>query len=1102
MMTSAKRIVFLLFLLAALAAVPAGAASAAPAPVWRLTAALQPTNLVAGEANDGSYPLYSFTVTNIGGAPGTFTLAATLPAGITPTALGANCSFAEPVLTCTGGAGSGQNRGFLIPVEAGAPLSEGSIAVTEATVSGSGAPEVGTSVTTQIASALPAFGFLGGANGLSAVLGGLDGSPATAAGSHPPQLTADLGFPSQRLGTAGEITGVGGGVRDLIGHGPAGLLGNPAATPVRCQEALLEARECPIASAVGIATVLTPATPGSPLPSESPLFNMVTPAGTPAELGFDAAGVGIFVHVKASVRTDGDYGVDLTTNDALSRSPNPVLGAQLQLWGDPSDPLHERVRGACNEEVGPELCPVAPQEAAFLTLPTSCSPGPLQIGASADDWVDPATVVSASAPITDPAGAPTSVDGCNALSFEPTLTAQPTTDLADSPSGLDVDLHQPQDQKLAHLSPAALKDAAVTLPEGMAANPSQADGLAACTPAQIGMATAVGEVPPHFDKQPNTCPDAAKLGTVEVTSPLLAEYKNEGTEARTDPVTGEPIPRPLEGSVYLAQQGKNPFGSLLAVYLAVEDPQSGTVAKLAGQVVPDPQTGQLTTVFTENPELPLEDVRLHLFGGARGALITPPTCGPHATTSDLVPWSAPEGQDAHPTDTFLTAAEPGGGACPASPGQMPNQPSFSAGTLSPQAGAYSPFVLKLSREDGSQRLAGFDTVLPPGLTGRLAGIPACSDAEIAKAESRSGLEEGALEQADPSCPASSQLGTVDVAAGAGPAPFHATGTAYLAGPYKGAPLSMAVITPAVAGPFDLGTVVVRAALHVEPETTQIHAVSDPFPQILHGIPLDLRSVAVSLGRPQFTLNPTSCEEMQITGSAVTAQGQAAPLQSRFQVGGCQALPFAPKLSLALKGKVSRTAHPRLLATLTARPGEANIARARVKLPKAAFLDQGHIKTICTRVQFAADACPPGSVYGKAEATTPLLGYPLSGPVYLRSSSHTLPDLVVKLKGPASQPIEIDLDGRTDSVKGALRNSFEAVPDQPVTRFHLELFGGKRGLIEMSSGFCSAPRAAVDLTGQNGKLHDTTPVVGGKCPKHKKKHRPHKRHAGHRHGSGR
>jgi hypothetical protein len=391
--------------------------------------------------------------------------------------------------------------------------------------------------------------------------------------------------------------------------------------------------------------------------------------------------------------------------------------------------------------------------------------------------------------------------------------------------------------------------------------------------------------------------------------------------------------------------------------------------------------------------------------------------------------------------------------------------------------------LKLARQDGTQQLTGLQATLPEGLLGKLAGIPYCSEAQIAQAQNRSQPNQGALEQQSPSCPAASELGTVSVGAGAGPTPFYASGHAYLAGPYKGAPLSMAIVTPAVAGPFDLGVVVVRAALNIDPVTTQIHAVSDPFPSILHGIPLDLRSVSLKLDRPQFTLNPTSCDPSQLSATLATLPGQSANLASPFQVGGCSSLKYKPSLTLRLKGGTKRADHPKLIATFRAKPGEANTAAAQVKLPPSAFLDQAHIRTVCTRVQFAANACPKGSIYGTATAKTPLLDQTLTGNVYLRSSNHKLPDLVAALKGPDSLPVSVELSGRTDSVKGALRNTFEAVPDVPVTSFRLELLGGRRGLIVNSRDICAHRyRATVKLDAQSGKTYDTSPLVRNDCGK--------------------
>jgi len=1080
---------------------PAAASASPTAPAWTLSAFPAPNNVAPGDKG-----VYVLLAINVGGADTTSDpthLQLTLPPAVVALGIasqdsdkrateGPACTVEPELLDCETTQPVGPGRRLEVRLSFEAPgASPGQALEAHGAVAGGGAPQAATSTATATVSAEPLpFGFT---LPLAAPAVGADGAPAALAGSHPYQQQVDFGFPVRSgphlvLDTAGHP-------REIRVELPRGQVFDPAATPLLCTEAqLLSEHECPQASQLGLIDFTTTVI-GSDVTFEQPLFNMVPPPGHAAELAFDAAATPTPVHILGGVRTEADFGLEAITPDVLSFANTTVFDIHTQLWGDPSGHEHDEVRGLCGAGFGTS-CPEEAGKTALLSAPGDCSGSPLGFEVAADTWEQPGVFHTSSYESADLEGNPVSISGCNGIEYEPTISSQPTTNLADSPSGLDFDLRQPQ--QAPHLEPlsgratAELRDARVTLPAGMVANPSQADGLEACTEEQIGYLSEKEGV--HFSKQPQSCPDAAKLGTLEVSSPLLAQYEGtaagEGTKLVKDPETGAPIPRPLQGSVYLAKPFENPFGSLLAIYLAVEDPTSGIVAKLAGRVEPDHNTGRLTAVFTENPELPLEDVALHLFGGARGSLITPLTCGTHTTASTLTPWSAPEGLDAHPTDSFQTSAEPGGGTCPQSDGAAANKPAFQAGTLAPQAGAYSPFVLKLSREDGSQRIAGIDTLLPPGLSGKLAGIAQCSDAQIAAAKAREKPNEGIFEKNNPSCPSSSEVGSVDVSAGAGPTPFHTQGHAYLSGPYKGAPLSLAVIVPAVAGPFDLGAVVSRVALYVNPDTAQIHAVSDPLPQILDGIPLDVRSIALTMGRPEFTLNPTSCDPMQVTGSATSALGQSAALSNPFQVGGCSSLPFKPKLSLKLKGGTKRTGHPKLIANLKAKAGEANVAQAQVKLPPSAFLDQAHIRTVCTRVQFAANACPQGSIYGTATAVTPLLSDPLSGNVYLRSSSHKLPDLVVALKGPASLPIEIDLDGKTDAVKGALRNTFEAVPDAPVSSFRLELFGGKKGLVVNSRNLCAHPyKAEVNLTGQNGKVFDTEPAVGTDCKgKGRKRHR--------------
>lgn len=641
--------------------------------------------------------------------------------------------------------------------------------------------------------------------------------------------------------------------------------------------------------------------------------------------------------------------------------------------------------------------------------------------------------------------------------FEPTLALSLDSTATDSPTGIGFLLDLSPESEAGAVE---LQRAALTLPRGLSLDPSALPSLASCSPAQAGLTSAVGVTPPAFDAAPAQCPTASEVGSVEIRSPLVAQ--------------------PLLGSVYLATQGANPFGSLLAVYVAAEEPLTGVRLEFAGKLVPDPQSGQLTILFEEIPRLPVQAVRLELAGGPRGVLTTPSICGSFPVEAELTPW---EGAETRLLTQLGIGEGAGGSACPGSEASEPNQPAFEAGTLDPAAGADSPFFLHLRREAGSQPLAGFDITLPPGLLGHLGGVAICGDSAIATAQARGGEGGGAVEEASPSCPAASQLGTISVASGSG-APVEVLGRIYLAGPYRGAPLSVVSITPAIVGPLDLGVVVDRVATYVNPTTAQIEPVTNTIPTIIHGITLDIRSIAAELDRPGFTLNPTHCGPLASTGTTTSVLDQSTPISSPFQASGCAALPFAPKLRLRLEGGTRRHRFPALDAILTAKPGEANSARASVLLPHSEFVEQGHVRTVCTRVQFAARECPPGSVYGHARVFTPLLDVPEEGPVYMRSSSHELPDLVVLLRGPASQPIEIELDARIDSVRGRNRSTFEVIPDAPITRFVLHLQGGRKGLLVNSTNLCTAPksdrRATVRLTGQNGKRYDTTPLVRNSC----------------------
>jgi hypothetical protein len=875
-------------------------------------------------------------------------------------------------------------------------------------------------------------------------LNGPDGSPLLQAGAHP-DLTTTIHF------TTSEDPEIhqpkpDADPKDIDVDLPPGVIGDPSATP-KCSQANVAAgpaANCDPNDQVGVATITTYFF--GPTPTEVPIYNLEPPLGVAGQFAFNIDRN--VVYINAGVTMAGEY--RLSADISNISQGLPLGDTSVTLWGNPPSPIHDAdraLRGGSLPPLDPETfepitVPSTAPERPLIDNPTACTGTPLRTDVSADSWQAPGALSFGSSD-HDPAGIPLVITGCDALEFEASMKVQPTTTEAESPTGLNVELTFPQNDWIDGLSTSHLRDADVVLPEGMAVDPSSAGGLGSCTPDQIKLGN---------DDQP-TCPASSKIGSVEVESPL--------------------VDHPLEGGVYLAQQGQNKFGSLLALYLVVDDPVSGVLLKIPGKIETDPTTGRLTARFDDDPQMPIEALQMKLFGGPRASLLTPPACGTYTTRGEFTPWSG--GAPVVRTDSFTISGGPEGQPCPS--GRF--DPSFQAGTATSAAGQYSPFEVRIARTDGSSRLSGVSVQLPKGLLAKLAGIPYCSDQALGSVPTGEGT--GAAQLASPSCPAASKVGTVAVAAGAGQSPFWAkTGSAYLAGPYKGAPLSLAVITPAVAGPFDLGNVVVRVALHVDPETAQVTADSDPLPTILSGIPLDLREVRVTLDRQDFTLNPTSCAQSAVSAVLTSTGGATASPSSRFAAAGCEGLGFAPKLALSLKGGTHRGAYPQLTAKLNAQPGQANLARVAVQLPRSEFLAQGHIGTVCTRVQFAANQCPERSIYGYAEATTPLLSEPLRGPVYLRSSSHKLPDLVAALRG----QIAIDLDGRIDSHNRGIRTTFETIPDAPISSFVLRMKGGKKSLLENSANICAKPgKAQVSMLGQNGAKHTTAPKLAAPCKKH-------------------
>jgi hypothetical protein len=915
-----------------------------------------------------------------------------------------------------------------------------------------------------------------GVNGFDVVFTNEDGTMTSQAGSHPDAATFDVGFNIKGVEPNEEAIPEG-WVRDFAIEQIPGLVADTTAYP-RCKSAdflniISGISACPLETQVGI-TSTSASFPGSW--GTSAVFNLNPPPGTLMRFGFTVGPARIVVDTVIS--PEPPY-LPVTATRNTPQLLN-LVASKTQIWGNPSDPAHDELRGLCGlwevnlpsdeidafqfESPNGTTCPVPPRPKPLLTLPTSCSE-PLRSGYEILSWEGDSE--NGGALTHDEDGNPQPLTGCGKLNFSPTFSARPTTTLAETGSGLDIGVEF-NDEGLTSVSGLAesqAEKAVLTLPEGMTINPSAAEGLGVCTPADLARESATSA-------PGDGCPNSSKLGTLSVRSPLVDQS--------------------VEGSLYLAQQddpataapgAENPFDSLIALYFVLQNKALGISVKLPVKIEPDPLTGRLRSILEDIPQLPFSSFKVHLREGQRAALITPPTCGAHEAVLELTPRSDP--QSPHPsTSSFQLEGGVGGGPCP--PGGVPPfEPGYEAGSLNNNAGSFSPFNERLTRRDGEQNMTRFSSVLPPGVLGKLAGVDKCPDAAIEATKAKTGREE----LASPSCPPNSLIGHTLAGAGVGGALTYVPGQLYLGGPYRGAPLSVVSVTPAVAGPFDAGTVVVREALSLNPNTAEVivdGANSDPIPHILKGIVLKVRDLQVYVDRPNFTLNPTSCEESSakatLFGSFLNVLSPLddvpVELATRYQAANCVNLGFKPSLKLNLRGGTKRGGHPSLKAVLRARPGDANIAASRVTLPRSAFLDQAHIRTICTRVQFAAENCPPGSIYGHAKAITPLLDEPLEGPVILRSSDNKLPDLVVALKG----LVDVNIASRIDSFKGGIRNTFDVVPDAPVSSFTLTLQGGKKGLVVNSRDLCAGrtSRVKARFSGQNGRVANLRPKLEPQC----------------------
>ncbi len=898
-----------------------------------------------------------------------------------------------------------------------------------------------------------------------------DGSPDVQAGSHPWEMTTSFNF-HETTNANGELV-PDGNVKDIQVELPAGLTGDPTSTPKCTSQQFhtpnphipFSGASCPESTQVGMAAITTlgASTPGFFLG----VYNLVPTPGVPAEFGFNV--VGVPVVLKPSVRTGGDYGLTVSsdnTNQGLN-----LFATTVTLWGVPADSSHDEFRGECLiSYTGESGCSHQSEVTSkpFLTLPTSCSGSPLTTSVDADSWQEPGAENPDGSPdLSDPLWKTASssfpaLAGCERLDFSPKVSIRPDTSAASSPSGLSAEVQLPQIDNPAGLAEAELKKAVVTLPVGMSVNPSAADGRAACTPAQIEINSA----------QKPSCPDASKVGSVQIETPLL--------EA------------PLTGSVYLAQPDNNPFGSLLALYVVAEG--VGVSIKLAGHVEANPLTGQLQTTFDNNPQQPFSNLQLTFFEGPRAALSTPAACGTYEAESSLTPWST--GLAVASESPFKFTSNCGGGF----------SPSFAAGTTNNQAGAFSPFSVTISRSDEDQTLGAVSVRTPPGLLGMLSKVSLCGEPQASLG----------------TCSSASQIGHVTTAAGVGPDPVSLPQAGkpqdpvFLTGPYKGAPFGLSVVVPAEAGPFDLGTVVVRAAVSVDPHTAQITIASDPLPTFLQGIPLDIRTVNVTVDREGFIFNPTNCEPLTVTGALASTQGASAGVSSRFQAANCASLAFKPKLTASTRAHTSRLDGASLTVNVSmpsASPAgpttgaagmlvggdEANIAKVELQLPKQLPSRLKTLQKACTAAQFESNpaGCPVASNIGYAKALTPVLSVPLTGPAYLVShGGAAFPDVEFVLQG---EGVTIDLDGKTQIKKGVTYSRFQTVPDAPVTSFEATLPQGEHAILgtdipASARGSLCKQKLAIPttITAQNGAVvKQSTKLAVTGCAKPKQVKHKHK-----------
>jgi hypothetical protein len=988
-------------------------------------------------------------------------------------------------------------------------------------ISGGGAPPAAAERSIRIGETPVPYGV----EGYEMVNEEVGGVPTTQAGKHPFQTTFTTVLNTSGVGPSktGQKLSVQmpAFTKDLLYKLPAGWVGNPQPFE-RCALAQFYIQQCPPKSIIGVTstTVYEPNLVGLG-DLVVPLYNLEPAPGEAARFGFFPLKTPVFL--DSSVRAGEDYGV--TTRVENITQVAALLASEVTVWGVPGESSHDeqrgtgcllQARGATLQQVlqfeeHPAPChPLEePQPPAFLSVPASCptnpatgAPEPMFSSLETDSWRQPGQFTATAGAEGLPA-----LDGCNRLPFKPSISASPDVDEGSKPTGLTVDVHVPQEESLnaGGLMEAEPRNITVTLPEGVAINPAGGDGLEACSEGLVGFKgagefkTDPGVSVPLFRSQlpgsfgdeeelepgSNFCTNASKIGTAEIDTPLLKH--------------------PVKGFVYLAAQEANPFGSLVAIYLVAEEPEAGVLVELAGEVelgngANGLAPGQIRTTFDNSPQAPFEDAVLHFFGGERAPLVTPSYCrennaaypGTYATTAAFLPWSS--AKPVTETSTFNIDSGPDGKPCPGQ--SLPFNPSLTAGTTNINAGGFSPLTMTMSREDGDQQLNAIELKTPPGLSGLLEGVELCPEPQASQG----------------ACGPGSLIGETTVSVGLGGDPFTVKGgKVYITGPYEGAPFGLSIVNPAKAGPFDLedtkarkpacDCLLVRAKIEVNPITAALTVTSntaaqgDSIPTMLEGIPLQIKHVNVTINRPGFTFNPTSCEKMEISGELSAAEGATQALSVPFQATNCAVLGFAPKFSASTSAHTSRADGASLSVKLTYPQApfgsQANIKQVKVELPKGLPSRLSTLQKACTAAQFHANpaGCPAASLIGHAKAITPLVPVPLEGPAYFVSNGgEAFPNLIIVLQG---YGVTIDLVGDTFISKaGVTSSTFKTVPDAPVGSFELNLPEGPYSALTADGSLCTQTLTMpTEFLAQNGaQIKTNTKIAVQGCGKVKKAHR--------------